>query len=210
MKKNLFLITNPKMSARPLVEVVEQALQGGVDLVQLREKDLPEGQVLELARDLKVTVDKYKKKLVINHYARVAAAVNADGVHLGYGAGTIADARKIIGPGRLIGVSVHSVQEGVTAWQEEADYLLVSHIFLTECKDGMPPRGIKILEEIRQQTAGRIPLVALGGINQANAGTLLDHGFNNLAVMSAIMAEDSPREAARKLKNMIELNYLGG
>jgi thiamine-phosphate pyrophosphorylase len=205
MEKNLYLITNRKMSSRPLVEVVEQALQGGVDLVQLREKDLREDQVLELARDLKVMVDQYRKKLIINHYPRVAVAANAYGVHLGYGDGTIAAARKIIGLGRLVGVSVHSVQEGVTAWQEGADYLLVSHIFPTDCKEGVPPRGITILEEIRQQTAGGIPLVALGGISQANAGKLLDHGFNNLAVMSAIMAEDCPREAARKIKNIIEL-----
>jgi thiamine-phosphate pyrophosphorylase len=205
MKNSLYLITNRKMTARPLVEVVEQALAGGVDLVQLREKDLPEEQVLELAWALRTVIDKYGRKLIINGHARAAAAVKADGVHLGYDAGTIREARKIIGPGGLIGVSVHSVQEGVAAWQDGADYLLVSHIFPTDCKAGVPPRGIKILAEIKQQTAGGIHLIALGGINHTNAARLLDHGFNNLAVMSVIMAADNPKEAARKIKNIMEL-----
>lgn len=194
MERTLYLITNRFLAKKPFLQVIEESLVGGVDIVQLREKDLPEDQLLELAYQLRKLTYKHGKRLIINNFPNIAAEVDADGVHFGQGV------KSCPMPGKLVGASVHNLQEGLTAWRERVDYLLASHIFPTECKAELQPKGVELLEEIHKAIGREIPLIALGGVKTENLKQLTKRGFTNVAVMSEIMAANQPAEKARQLK----------
>lgn len=178
-------------------ETVEQAVLGGCSVVQLREKECSTREFFQRAADIKAVTEKYNIPLIINDRIDVCMAVNADGVHLGQEDLPVAEARRILGEEKIIGVSAHNLEEALKAWQEGADYLGVGAIFGTNTKKNTTATSIEILKEICLQVP--IPVVAIGGVCAVNIEQLKNSGVSGVAVVSAIMAAEAPKKAAAEL-----------
>lgn len=195
----LFLISN-----RRLVEdgnfkkIIKKCVDSNIDAIILREKDLPSSELFVLAKEMKETINSKKTLLIINNDIDVAKNVNADGYHIGF--------EKFINEkpvfNGLIGVSVHSLDEAIIAEKEGASYLLASHIFETDCKKDLEPKGIKLIKDIKKKV--KIPVIALGGINFDNINEVFEAGSNGVAVMSSIMKCNEPEVITRKYKDIIK------
>lgn len=199
----LYLVTDRALArGRTTVDVVREAVAGGVTCVQLREKASGTREFLEEARAVQAALRGTGVPLIVNDRVDVALAVGADGVHLGQRDMAIADARRLGSPSWIIGVSAESVADAIRAEQEGADYVGVSPVFATPTKtDHAPPLGLEGLRAIR--AAATVPLVAIGGIHAGNAREVIRAGADGLAVVSAIVSADSPREAAAVLRREI-------
>ncbi|MGF7184114.1 thiamine-phosphate pyrophosphorylase [Desulfitispora alkaliphila] len=204
MKDKLFLITNLNLVNENYLNTISQALVGGVDAVVLREKELPAKELYSLALKVREITHAKGKRLIINDRVDVAEAVGADGVQLGQHSLSPKAARKACSSKMLLGASVHSIEEAKVAVKEGADYLLVSHIFPTQCKPGVIPKGLKLLQDI--SVMWEIPLVALGGISASNLDQITTIGCSNVAVMSAIMASKKPLEVSKQIKSQLQEN----
>ena len=180
-----------------LVARVAEAVAGGVDLVQLREKDLHGAQQLDLARRLREAIGE-QALLVINERVDVAAALPADGVQLGEDAVPVSAARRILGPDMVIGRSVHSVEGAKQAVRDGADFLVVGTMFASRSHPGEEPAGPDLLRRIVSECA--LPSIGIGGITTENCGQIIGAGASGVAVITGILADPRPGEAARRLK----------
>lgn len=200
MYKMLYLITNRKLVIKNFFQVIEEAVISGVDVVILREKDLDYDELKPIAHKIKSIIDKYnannKKntKLMINSNDEVAINIKAHGLHMTYNNFI----NKDIDFHGEIGVSVHNVEEAVECEQRGADYIIISHIFPTECKKNLDPKGVQFIKDVRKKV--QIPIIALGGINKDNIKMIMDAGADGAAVMSGIMASDNPSKTVSELK----------
>jgi len=176
---------------------VADAVSGGVDLVQLREKDLPGGRLLELASSLKEAIGG-SALLIINERVDVAVACSAHGVQLGEEALPVAAARQMMGPHALIARSVHSAQGASQAVAQGADFLVVGTMYATRSHLGVRPAGPGLVRRIASTCP--IPLIGIGGINASNAAEVLQAGAQGVAVITSILGARHPGEAARQLK----------
>lgn len=181
-----------------LAERVEDALKGGVTFVQLREKHLHGGALLEEAREIRVLCRRYGVPLIINDDVELAAMVDADGVHVGQADMDVREARKRLGEGKIIGVSAHSVEEAVRAQNNGADYLGAGAVFATSTKKDAGGLAYETLQAICR--AVDIPVVAIGGIGMENVHRLSGSGISGVAVVSALFAQEDIEAAARELK----------
>ena len=185
-----------------LVARVAAAVAGGVDMVQLREKDLPGGRLLELALSLRDAIAG-RALLIINDRADVTAAVGADGVQLGEEGLPVDAARRVLGAGSLIGRSVHSESGASLSEAQGCDFLVVGTMYATATHPGDVPAGPALVRRIGERC--RLPLIGIGGITPANATQVLAVGGAGVAVISSILASPQPGEAARQIKQaMIE------
>ena len=189
----LLLVTDRALARRPLAEIVAAALTAGCRWVSLREKDLPEDEQIPLLRTLLPLVHKHGARLVLHGEASLAKLAGADGVHLPSGSDAAA-ARTLLGPGKLIGVSIHTMTEAETIDPALVDYALAGPAFETASKPGYGPEiGRKGLLEIAR--AARVPVLAIGGINTARVGEVIAVGCAGVAVMGGVMrAADPARE----------------
>jgi thiamine-phosphate pyrophosphorylase len=196
---SLYLVTDRSLSrGRSSVDVVSAAIKGGVSCVQLREKECSTREFIAEALALKTVLKRHGIPLLINDRVDVALAVGADGVHLGQSDMRIADARRILEPHMIVGISAESVADAIEAENEGADYIGISPVFATGTKtDTVPPLGLERVRLIRAEVD--IPLVGIGGINVGNGATVILHGADGIAVVSAIVAADNPELAAREL-----------
>ncbi|WP_281185110.1 thiamine phosphate synthase [Trichlorobacter lovleyi] len=196
----LHLVTDRSLSQRrSLVEVVAEAVAGGITCVQLREKSCSTREFLDEALALKALLQPLRVPLIINDRVDIAQAVAADGVHLGQTDMPISHARRLLGQNCLIGISAESVADAIEAEQQGADYIGISPVFSTPTKtDTAPALGLDGIRQIRELV--RIPLVGIGGISAANAQQVLAAGADGVAVVSAIMAAESPRLAAEAIR----------
>ncbi len=206
---SLYLVTDRSLSlGRKTVDIVAEAVAGGVTCVQLREKHCSTREFVNEARILHTFLHQLKIPLIINDRIDVALAVGAEGVHLGQSDMKLDDARQILGTDTVIGISVESTADAIEAAANGADYLGVSPIFSTSTKtDTAPPLGLEGLLSIR--AAVKLPLVAIGGINQENCASILSSGADGLAVVSAIVSAPSPRDAAQQLRRAAKLPLQG-
>ncbi|RKD23684.1 thiamine-phosphate diphosphorylase [Caminicella sporogenes] len=196
----LYLITNRKIIKQGnLYSIVESAVIGGIDRVILREKDLSYEKLLLTASILKPILSKYNVPLIINTNLEVAKSLNADGFHIGF---QNIKNKKIEFKG-ILGISVHNLEEAIAAENLGADYLLAGHIYKTDCKKGLKPKGIKLIKDIKANV--NIPVIALGGINEKNAPEVISAGADGIAVMSYIMSSKFPYLSAKILKSAITL-----
>jgi thiamine-phosphate pyrophosphorylase len=202
--RGLYLVTDRALcGGRPLEEVVAQAVEGGVAWVQLREKDLSTRAFIELAVALKRLLAPAKVPLIINDRLDVALAAGADGLHVGQEDMPCELARRFLGPGAVIGLSVETWEDVERAQDQDVDYLGVSPVFPTPTKtDTKAAWGLEGIRRIR--AFSRHPLVAIGGLNPANAAAAVQAGADGIAVVSAICASAEPRLAARDLAGRIE------
>lgn len=202
MKHSLYLIAASDLAGeRPLEKVVKEAVAGGVDIIQLRERNLHSRGIYALAKKIKDAVSCTPARLLINDRVDIAMAVDADGVHLGQNGLPVETVRRMVGHGMIIGVSTHNLEEAQRAESEGADYVFYSPVFATRCKPGAEPKGIESLLEV--SSVVDIPVVALGGINAETLPRLVSRGVTNVAVMSAILTSEKPKQTASELKAML-------
>lgn len=198
----LYLVTDQKLMSTPtLEEAVEAACEGGVTLVQIREKSASDDAFLDVAQRCKAITDAFGAGLIINDNPQVAAAVGAAGVHVGQDDTSVPEMRRIVGPDAVIGVSAHSVEEALRAKEEGADYLGIGGVTPTATK---PEAGVLSFEEmdaIMEAFGG--PCVVIGGVNAATIPLCKPHPFAGYAVVSAIIAQPDIAAAARELRRII-------
>ena len=194
----VYAITDRTQARRPLPDLVEAALAAGFAGVMLREKDLPGRPLWELAEKLANVCRAFDRLLIVNDRLDVALALPDAGAHVGARGMKIADARRLLGPERILGYSAHEVSEAKDALREGADYVTLSPIFSSASKPDLKPRGLALLEAARRTIPdGRV--LALGGIDASNIGSVrLAEAFGVL-VMGALMRADHPKAAAREL-----------
>lgn len=193
----LALVTDRKRCRLGLEESVRAAIEGGVDLVQLREKDLEPALLLTLARRMRALTEG-KALFVVNGGVDLALACGADGVHFPEHAGSIAEARGSLGAGRLIGRSIHDGAAAESAGRDGADYLFVGTIYATSSKPGVLPAGPDRISQASRAT--KTPLLAIGGVTTDKIPELLGSGAFGAAVCAAILGAEDPGRAARELK----------
>lgn len=180
-----------------LISRIGEAVAGGVDMVQLREKDLPGGCLLDLALSLKGAIGS-AALLMINERVDIALASAAAGVQLGEEALPVAVARQLLGPEPLIGRSVHSLEGAALAVSQGADFLIVGTMYATRSHPDARPAGPDLIRQIAEVCP--VPLIGIGGINATNVNEVLHAGATGVAVITSILASPHPREAARQLK----------
>ena len=178
---------------------VTAAVEGGVDIVQLRDKEIPGATLLKLAEQLRRVIAG-RALLLINERADVAMAARADGVQLGEAAMPTVAVRAIMGDGATIGRSVHSVPGACEAAESGADFLLVGTMFASNSHPGEEPSGPGLLSRIAAAGVA-IPMLGIGGITEYNAGQVMDTGASGVAVITSVLAHDDPCAAAQRLKN---------
>lgn len=185
------------MSTDTLEKAVEQAVKGGVTMVQLREKDCSSKEFYETALRVKKITDSYQVPLIINDRVDIALAVDADGVHVGQSDLPASVVRKILGPDKIIGVSARNTELAVKAAQDGADYLGVGAMYATGTKQDAKVTSREELLKIRE--AVDIPIVVIGGINKNNLVNFKGIGINGLAVVSAVIAAENIEAAAAEM-----------
>ncbi|AJD30602.1 MULTISPECIES: thiamine phosphate synthase [Clostridium] len=195
----LYLITDRRfLKGRELKKVVEDAILGGVTIVQVREKDVSTREFYNVAKEVKEVTDHYKVPIIINDRLDIAQAINAHGVHLGQKDMHLNIARRILGKDKIIGISVGNVKEALEAENNGADYLGIGTIFPTGSKKDVDAIiGIDGLSKIKNNIS--IPSVAIGGINKTNFKDVLNTGIEGISVISAILGEDDISIAANNL-----------
>lgn len=199
----LYLITDrSQTNGKALHDVVWLALEGGCRAVQLREKGLPDEELMQLAMDMRQLTNRYGAKLLISRSCDICLAVDADGVHLGAEGESIPSARHKLGSGKLIGYSAHGIDEALRAEQAGADFITFSPIFHTTSKALFgPPAGLNALRNACSHL--KLPVFALGGIKEDNIAEVMACGADGVALISAIIAADNPAaQTAMILKAM--------
>ena len=207
MKNNidlsLYLVTDRKcLKNKDLKSAIEEAILGGVTLVQLREKSSDSLELFNIAKEVKKITDKHNIPLIIDDRIDIAMAVDAAGVHLGQEDIPCNVARKILGSDKIIGVSAHNIKEALKAKSDGADYLGCGSVFNTSTKNNVTSLKIQELREIKEKV--NIPVVAIGGINEKNVLELRGTGIDGIAIVSAILGKDNIKRAAEELKYTIE------
>ena len=190
------------LNGRTLVDVVKESLDGGVTMIQLREKSLDEGKFLEEAKELQALCRERHVPFIVNDNVDIAKAMDADGVHVGQDDMEAMDVRAKLGPDKIIGVSAHTVEEALLAEKHGADYLGVGAVFPTSSKSDVGEMSYETLKAICKAVS--IPVVAIGGISSENVGKLAGSGICGVAVISAIYAAKDVKAAAADLKATVK------
>lgn len=198
----LHLVTEPRKRLEEFIHAVAQALEGGVDWVQLRDKSASAAAIFSQAKQLHPIVRQGGAKLAINDRLDVALAAQADAVHLAGQSLPVNEAVHLANGRMLVGRSVHSLEEAVEAVAEGADYVTFGHVFPTSTHPGVPPRGLQQLATIVESV--NVPVVAIGGITPDNLNDVLATGCGGVAVISAILSSPDPRDAAARLRRALD------
>ena len=195
----LYLVTDRRlMSCETIEQSVERAIAGGASVVQLREKDCSSREFYELALRVKRITEPNNVPLILNDRIDICLAADADGVHLGQSDIPCREARKILGAGKLIGVSAALPEEARQAQADGADYLGIGAVFPTSTKDDARAVSLETLREIR--AAVTIPFVVIGGVNAESITRLYGMGIDGAAVVSAVVAQKDITAAAREMR----------
>ena len=194
----LYLVVEASAARR----VVPDALAGGVDVLQLREKQLPDDEVVAAGRELREVCDRHGALLIVNDRPDLALACGADGVHVGQDDEPVDSVRSSVGDELLIGLSTHSPEQVQAADSSKADYLGIGPVYETATKPDVAPVGLKLVEF----AAGNVrkPWFAIGGIDPARAPEVVAAGATRLAVVRAIRDANDPQAAARALRAALE------
>jgi thiamine-phosphate pyrophosphorylase len=195
----LLLVTDRhRTHGRSLSSVLQQAVEAGLSAIQLRERDLPTGELLQLAQEIRSFTAPRAVPLLINDRIDLMLALNLDGVHLRANSLPIAAVRRLVGPDRLIGISTHSLAEVHAANRDGADYVVFGPIFDTPSKREFgSPVGLEQLAEVCRRSA--VPVFAIGGVTRASVPDVLRAGAHGVAVIGAILAQDDIAAVTREI-----------
>lgn len=200
---SLYVVTDSRLAGdRSLSEVVGAAIRGGAGVIQYREKKASTRNMVETAKVLAELCRRAGACFLVNDRLDVALAVDADGVHVGQDDMPVPLARKLLGPDKLLGVTVHNEEEIRRAEEEGADYLSIAPVFATSTKpDHQKPLGVEGVRNLVRKT--RLPVVAIAGIGPSNAADVIRAGVQGICVVSAIIAATDPEWAARELREIV-------
>ncbi|MDP6138943.1 MAG: thiamine phosphate synthase [Candidatus Woesearchaeota archaeon] len=197
----LYVITESTISkGRNNEEIVREAIKGGAEIIQLREKDLDKNKIKNEAIRLLKICRENNVLFIVNDYVDVALEIGADGVHLGQTDMSISEARKVCRNKLIIGLSTHSVEQAIKADKEDVDYITIGPIYKTRAKDFTV--GTEIIKEVVSKVEK--PVIAIGGINKNNIDEVLKQGIKSVAVISAVVSAENVKEAAKKLVQKIK------
>ncbi len=199
---SLYLVTDPRFATDSSLESkVLSAVEGGVTIVQLRDKTATADSLAWTAERLLKILEPYRVPLIINDHVSVARKVGAHGVHVGQSDMRPERARELLGPTSIIGLSIESLSD-LEHVPNDIDYLAASPVFATPTKlDTAQPFGIDGLRQLRARCTK--PLIAIGGISTINLKTVLEQGVDGVAIVSSILNTDDPKQAARAFKKII-------
>lgn len=199
----LYAVTDRQwLGEASLAEQLEEAIQAGVTVVQLREKELDFDAFVTLGKELQAVAQRHRVPFIINDAVEVALELDADGVHVGQSDMQAGDVRSRIGAGKILGVSAHSVEEALLAEQNGADYLGVGAIYGTATKPDANALSIETVQQICRAVS--IPVVGIGGISEGNILNLKGSGVDGVAVVSAIFAQPDITAAVKRLRPLAE------
>lgn len=194
---SLYLVTDKSDDVEKFLKTIEEAIKGGVSVVQIREKTADTLDFYNLALKVKEITQKYDVPLIINDRVDVALAIDADGVHVGQSDMPCDVTRALVGPDKIVGISAATIEEARKPESDGADYIGTGAVFPTATKDDAPKITKKDLKEIVESI--NIPVVAIGGITLDNAHELTDTGIAGLSVVSAIMSSENPKKSSEEL-----------
>ena len=197
VKDKLYLVTDRRgfESEADFLKAVREALEGGVSIVQLREKKIEPKEWLYWGDKLRKLTSDYRALFIINDHYDIAKKVGADGVHLGQTDGDAGLAREFLGKEAVIGLSIETIEQAKVAMKLPIDYVAASPVFATTTKtDTAKPWGLEGLKALARISTK--PIVAIGGLRSENAAAVLAAGAHSLAIISAILGHDEPRLAA--------------
>lgn len=202
-KLRLYAVTDRTwLGKESLEEAVEAALRGGVTILQLREKQAPHEELVKTAMRLKPLCRRYGVPLIINDDVEAALEADADGVHVGQEDMAVAEARRILGPEKIIGASAHNREEALEAQRQGADYLGSGAVFGSSTKKDATTLSREELTAVCRAVS--IPVAAIGGITEENCLELAGTGVSGIAVVSALFAAADKEEAAARLRALAE------
>ena len=204
----LYLITDGAPDRRDAGELVAEALEGGVDVVQLREKHADDDAIVALGRRLRALCDEHGALLIVNDRPDLVAACGADGVHLGQDDLSPARARDALGAEALIGLSTHTPEQIDWAREQPVDYIGVGPVHATPTKPGAAAVGTELVRYAAARAAR--PFFAIGGIDAANVPAVAGAGARRVAVVRAIRDASDPRAAARALRAGVDVEVHAG
>lgn len=197
----LCVILTAKLCSAPLEEAAAAAIAGGADMVQLREKELSDREFQSLAHRLKDIVQDADAIFIVNDRVDTARIVDADGVHVGQEDLPVLSARQVVGAGKIIGISTHSLEQAKQAVAEGADYIGIGPAFVTSTKPGAAVVGVQLAGEVASKVSK--PAFAIGGITRDNLDQLLQAGVNRVAICSAIISQKDIEAATREIKEKL-------
>lgn len=205
LSSRLLVVTDRHQTKeRPLVSLLQRVLTAGISTIHLRERDLSTRELVALAREMQAVTVSSRSQLLINDRIDIALAMEGVGVHLRSNSLPPSVARRLLGPQRLMGISVHSVEEAVQAESQGADYIVLGPIYETPSKQMFgPPLGIQTLEEACRLV--RIPIVGIGGVTAERAREIRHAGAFGVAVITAILGADDVESATRELLDAVTL-----
>lgn len=181
-------------------EIAKMAIKGGADMIQLRDKSLPTGELIETAIKIRLLCNKHKVQFIVNDRVDVAMASGADGVHLGVEDISITDARKLLGKNKIIGGTAHSLKEAKHAERNGADYIGFGHIYPTSSKIKTDkPKGVSLLQKVVKEI--KTPIIAIGGINSGNIQDVINTGVHGIAVIGTVVRSKDPAKAVKEIKS---------
>ena len=202
--KGYYFITDARLSRAGNTSDVISAISCKVSVVQYRNKDAETREMYYEARRLGQLCKEAGAAYLINDRVDIALSVDADGVHLGQSDMPFAAARRLLGPDKIIGLTVHNLAEALEGERLGADYLGVSPIFSTATKpDAGKPAGISLIEQIRRKVS--LPLIAIGGINHSNARQVVAAGADGLCAISCVVASESARDEMRRFQDLFRI-----
>lgn len=193
-RAHLYLV----IEAEPAERVLTGALEGGVDVVQLREKSAPDDAIVAAGQRMRELCDRHGALLIVNDRADLALACSADGVHVGQDDEPLDSVRDTVGPELIVGISTHSPEQVAAGLASTADYLGVGPVYATPTKAGVQPVGLDLVRHAAAHAAAK-PWFAIGGIEQSNAAAVAEAGATRIAVVRAIRDAEDPRAAAAAL-----------
>lgn len=201
--KKLYLVTNSdKFESEDLfLDAVASALKGGVDILQLREKNMPANKIIELGKKVKLLCAEYGATFIVNDRVDIAYVLDADGVHLGQDDMDIESARKILGSNAIIGISTHAPEQAQKAVNDGADYIGMGPVFTTPTKPGRQSVGLEYVKWVSENI--KIPAFAIGGIDLDNVQDVINAGAKKVAVVRAIINSDNPEKAAQEFLKVL-------
>ncbi len=191
------IIDSDALKGRNHIDIAKQILDGGAKIIQLRDKTTPKKDLLPLAIKLNELCREYDALFIVNDHIDIAIISDADGVHIGQDDIPLPDARKLMPIDKIIGYSIYTPKEAITAQEQGADYIATSAIYPTDSKADVKVIGLDGLRRVKDRSA--LPLVGLGGITCDNISEVISYGADSVAVISAVLGAHSPDEATRQL-----------
>jgi len=180
---------------------IEKALQGGVDIIQLRSKSLSDSELVKAGKKIRLLTKKYKKLFFVNDRPDLAHLLEADGIHIGQDDLSVREVRSLLKKGYLVGKSTHSLQQAKRTLAEDVDYIGFGPLYETPTKPNYKSTGMKLIKSVVR--CASVPVVCIGGINSENIDEVLEAGASRVAIVRALFDAKDPKQVAAQLKKKL-------